>query len=406
MTDRPVPTPDDVRAIVALDGDPILRNLRITQGYWDLSQGLHARIAGPDMSWTTLGAWASKTAGQFIRSDEVPKAFKVLLDAHGPLAHVEEKLGLTNVVALVAGIVGDVSTNIMVGNRVVFEEIAGCCASFMQDLAGDNEPSQAKLDAFLAAYEDGDPEPDEATWDNGVLIPQQRGGQGMLKDMCRSLYAAMFEPDRKKRAELMLLANGYGGLHEQTRLQTYIAGSLNAPVEDLLMGKVHEQLDHEATRTLANTLLRPVAKMLEEAWHDFATLTMMELTLPDGVLHLGRPIPPDPDGPLVPPDLETIENEALRAVLKKYDALEIEVDESFVHKLEDRFASLIGLGHRPSDYQAIAVGATDWVEFDQRMRYILTLFRMRAQDPHLFEPTFTDEQLVAIDAGRVPPGPL
>jgi len=406
MAARTVPTPEDVRAIVALDDDPTLRNLRITQGYHDLSEGMRARTGGRDISWTTLGTWASKTAGKFIRSEEVPAAFRALLSAAGPLAEVEEKLGVCGLVGLAGDIVSDVSTYIMVGNRVVFAELGGCFADVLQTLGDDEAFDQARLDGLLERYAKGDPQPDVTRWDGKTLIGEQRGGQSMLRDMATALYRAMHEPDPKTRAELLLLANAYGGIHEQTRLQTYIAGSLNAPFEEVLIGHVHDQLDDGAKRSLATTLIRPIANLLEKAWNDFATLTMMELYLPDGTIHLSRPLPPDPGGPLVPKDLEEIVDPTLRTVLSRYEALDLDIEERFIDRLEDRFAALIGLGHRPSHAQAVAVGAVDWVSLPQRMRYILTLFRMRAQDRHLIAQPFTDAQRVKMDEGVVPEGPL
>lgn len=406
MVDSSVPTPEDVASIVALDSDPALRNLRITQGYHDLSEGMRARTGGVDMNWTTLGTWASKTAGRFIRNEEVPAAFRKLLHQHGLLGEITKRLGLSGLVGLVGGIIDDVSTNIMVGNRVVFEELAGCFAAFLAERSGDTERDDAALERFLERYSDGDPLPDQARWVDGVLVAEQQGGQAMLKDMCRALYAAIFESDPNTRAELLLLANGYGGLHEQTRLQTYIAGSLNAPVEDLLMRHAHEQLDSDTAKTLAEKLLRPLVKKIEEAWHDFATLAMMELYLPDGTLHLSRPIPIGGDAPPVPAALETIENEALRRVLDQYDALDLVIDKPLLERIEDRFRALFDLGYDKSERQDIEVGALDWVELDQRMHYILVLFRARAQDQRLFAQPFTAEQRDIIVAGRVPDGPL
>ncbi|MCH9681856.1 MAG: hypothetical protein K0V04_10515, partial [Deltaproteobacteria bacterium] len=145
---------------------------------------------------------------------------------------------------------------------------------------------------------------------------------------------------------------------------------------------------------------------IEEAWHDFATLAMMELYLPDGTLHLSRPIPIGGDAPPVPAALETIENEALRRVLDQYDALDLVIDKPLLERIEDRFRALFDLGYDKSERQDIEVGALDWVELDQRMHYILVLFRARAQDQRLFAQPFTAEQRDIIVAGRVPDGPL
>jgi hypothetical protein len=64
--------------------------------------------------------------------------------------------------------------------------------------------------------------------------PSDAGGQDTLRQAIGHYYDAMFQPDPKRRAEVMLLANFKVGLHEQIRLQPHIAGAMNAPVtEDL-----------------------------------------------------------------------------------------------------------------------------------------------------------------------------
>ena len=58
--------------IVALDSQPVLRNLLITQGYHELSEGF-ARMLGPEnVTWFTFASWSSKVVGQFIQNDELP----------------------------------------------------------------------------------------------------------------------------------------------------------------------------------------------------------------------------------------------------------------------------------------------------------------------------------------------
>lgn len=53
-----------------------------------------------------------------------------------------------------------------------------------------------------------------------------------LRRAFRRYYAALFEPDAKLRAELLLLGNIEVGYHEQTRLQPEIVAALDAAVID------------------------------------------------------------------------------------------------------------------------------------------------------------------------------
>jgi hypothetical protein len=424
----PIISPDDVRRVVALDDHSVLRNLLITQGYHDLSKAIAARTGGADMNWCTLGSWASKTAGAFIRGDEVPAVFRRWLDGPGPHremiddAHRELQLGgdaatvvLVDIVRdIIRDIVHDCSTYIATGNRVVYAEFAQCYADFHDGLGGDRSPDPDKLAAFQLRYRDGDPEPDAVERrPDRTLVSQQRGGQARLREMVGCLYRAMFEADPKRRAEEILLANALGGLHEQTRLQTYIVGGLDAPIIDTLVAWGHRHVDRDIASGVErgelpcaiNAMIPRLGHLIERAWQVFSTDLLMTLTLPDGVLHLGRPLPQDPGGPLFPPALQTIDDPALAAVLDRYGALDVQAEHSAFDWLRDQIRALLGLPRERHDELA-DVGAVDWASFDQRMRFILTLFRMRQQDPHLFQQPFTDPMRAAMFEGRVPPGPL
>jgi hypothetical protein len=54
----------------------------------------------------------------------------------------------------------------------------------------------------------------------------------------------------------------------------------------------------------------------------------------------------------------------------------------------------------------IQCGARDWTNLQQRMHYILHLFRAFAVEPSLFEHPFSDEQVARFRAGIVPEGNL
>ena len=71
--------------IIGLDDDPVRRNLLITQCYHDLSTQLARVLGGGNANWCTFATWASRTAGGFIREDEIPAAFRLLLGRFTPL---------------------------------------------------------------------------------------------------------------------------------------------------------------------------------------------------------------------------------------------------------------------------------------------------------------------------------
>ncbi len=69
-----VPKVDDVDRIADLN-DPIVRNLQITQCYYEISQAV-ARFAGTSANWCTFATWASKQAGQTIRAEDLVRALE------------------------------------------------------------------------------------------------------------------------------------------------------------------------------------------------------------------------------------------------------------------------------------------------------------------------------------------
>ncbi len=62
-----VPASAEVDRIATL-GDPVLRNLQITQCYHELASAL-AKRTGPYANWCTFATWASRQAGQTIRKE-------------------------------------------------------------------------------------------------------------------------------------------------------------------------------------------------------------------------------------------------------------------------------------------------------------------------------------------------
>lgn len=398
------PSAADVREIANTEGDRILRNLRITQSYHDLSAAMTSLLGPRNGTWSMFGTWASKTAGSFIRGDEMPASVRRAVTSSpsvqergGVLSHALEEVGHTAMTPLEAAeqLAGrlsvDVSLYIMQGNKVVFEEMGGAYARFLEVVGPDfDEESLARL---LAEFEPGDVRPDAVTidWSTRTITTERRGGQSLLREMLQQYALAMREPNAARRAQLVLYANALGGIHEQTRLQAYIEKSLDVPIDDLFREALHHSVSEReadpgwrhAAHVTIDRLVHPVADAVKRAWESSATAVLMSMQLPDGTLHLGRDVPAPPGASLFPPALATIDLPALEQVLLQYRAL-------------GRSEGAVAPGSR----------AIDWVSLSERMRYILELFRSRQQDPALLTPPFTNAQRSAIADGVVPQGKL
>jgi hypothetical protein len=376
---------DQVSRIVGLEREPILRNLLITQCYHDLSSELSRVLGANNANWCTFATWASKTAGRFIRNDEVPVLFRRLLEDSNKFRnsnqrlnrglfslHPETTLGELDLIGLADRIVDDVSGQITAGNLKVFSELAPVFAHFIRLFDG-GKLDEHGAQALLASLRVG---------------PSSRGGQSMLREAMEAFVEAARTNDPMMKAQWMLLANAQTGLHEQIRLQPYIAGSLNAPIEETL-GKIWDKhgappekpslLDR--VHALWDRLGAALVHDAEKLWGDFSAEELMTLAVPGQVLRLGRALPPTSSGrPLYPSALSQIHNEEAYDLLEQYSALD---------------------PHAQGE-----VGADDWSALAQRMRYILALFRSRQQEGSMLSQPFSNVQIDAIWAGKVPDGPL
>jgi hypothetical protein len=376
---------DQANRIVALDSQPVLRNLLITQCYHDLSSEIARVLGAGNANWCTYATWASKTAGRFIRNDEVPALFRKLLeDSHGFRKgtqrvsrglfnfHPETSFADIDLFDVAEETVGEVSGQITAGNLKVFSELAPVFARFVHLFDGgslDKTAAQRLLDSLKVG-------------------PSSRDGQSLLKEALEHLLAAAQESDPVAKAQHMLVANAQTGLHEQIRLQPYIAGSLNAPIENTLERIWHERSAKKADESLLgrihalwDRLGTTVVHDAKSIWNLFSAEELMTLTVPGQVLRLGDALPPAAPGrPLYPEPLVNLSNYDAIELLEQYDALDTE-----------------GEGY---------VGASDWTLLTQRMRYIIALFRSRQQESSIQQQPFSPTQLELLWADKVPPAPL
>jgi hypothetical protein len=386
-----IPTPAEVDEI-ARRQEPISRNLQITQCYHELSAVLAARTAG-SANWCTFATWASKQAGQTIRQEDLRRAVEgALHDLPGITQAMERLLTLARQLGakpqkedlrqLVWELLNPMaaieraSKAVARGNQKVFEEIGREFADFFANCGADQSFREEAIEVCGTTLRPGDP-------------PE---GQGYLQKAFRRYYQAMFEPETKKRAELLLGANIEIGFHEQTRLQPEIVASLDAAILDpeefvrrlvevvipgggwLALGRVF------FLRLLGRlTPLREAAAELVAAirgqLHVILTEYMMSLALPHGVtLRLGRDLQKD-----YPSSLRELQNPEVRALVEKLD---------------------------PTPDSTQATGALDWADLPERLHFIIDFFRSYQEAAELLEPPFSATQVIALKAGQIPEGEL
>lgn len=380
------PTPEDVQRISEL-ADPVIRNLQITQCYFELSRAMAHLLPGC-CNWCTMATWASRQAGYSIRKQDLQRAFNRLLresrDAEQAMVELagearmiqgEGPESLTGAISALwealspQGAFVRTSRAVAHGNLKVFAEIGKEFARFLA-LYRQKQPDSQAVKAFITNLQAGEP-------------PE---GQDYLRQAFTHYQQAMLADDEKTRAEWMFLANLEIGYHEQIRLQPEIVEAMNAPVYDpaALRHRLVQELfpgpDSWARFALARVMGRAqrlldardqLAEITQHLGREVITRFMMTLELPQGrTILLGRDI-----GGWFPPHLIHLNNPALIAILQRVD--------------------------RTPDTLA-ATGAKDWSYFPDRMHFIADLFRRYQEEPSIFDQPFSDVETAAIKRGHRP----
>lgn len=395
-----------VAAIVAID-DPVVRNLWITQAYSDFSRRLldvvhrpstpgAAPVTTTNLTWCGFAVWASATAGRTIREEDLSDVVAEILERgdhghHHAVAEINLDLaalrpppadssgisvqqfaglppvGTTTLAAALQNPLTVASRHVANGNRVVFAELAPLFVAFLEQFEHSPAVDAAQLGAALEAA-------------NGAPLPDDlRAAFGWYAHAAGSSAA-------DERAGAVLAGNVLAVAHEQRRLQDDIAAAMDAglvladEIVDTLLR--HLRLGHLVDR--AHRIRHALDALVQSLWQTTITRMLMTLRVPGAELRLAEPLPPLADGALFPHDLLVLTgppgvDPGVAAVLAAWDRTG-------------------GTGHHD--------GAADWAELDQRMNYIVNLFRSRQQRVELDTAPFTAEQLATMRQGTVPGPPL
>jgi hypothetical protein len=383
------PTVEDVTRIAGIS-DPVIRNLNITQGYYELSRAM-SRFTNENPNWCTFAVWASKQAGQTIRKEDLSRTFQNVfhnspeitfaLNSFAQFSEVIEKM--PEIKAIDEFFLKIINPDdpiehsakaVAEGNKIVFSEIGGEFARFLSIFKDENDFTEENISQFCAAFKPGDPP----------------GGQQMLKDAFNSYYEAWLQNDSKSKMESILYADLLIGYHEQTRLQPQIIDALNAPLIDLedMRSKILSEIIPSfwlgiryQTARLFNRkppLDDAIDKLLELAkqeMREVITEFMMTLYVPDNeILKLGQDLKSG-----FPEELKTIINLKFKELLDKIDPIPNSEKES---------------------------GAEDWGDLKDRIHFIADFFRSYFKHTQLYNSPFTDEQVKVLKEGKKPKGNL
>ncbi|MDX2067570.1 MAG: hypothetical protein SFV55_04040 [Haliscomenobacter sp.] len=370
--------------------EPVLRNLQITQTYSEINLALSQLLGKNNVSWCAYATWASKTAGKFIRLENVDAAIEEFLRGKdwvrelvrvipGAMTWFGWKVKINN--SFLLKILNETAKasakEVAKGNLLVFAELAPLYTQFLQSIASNPDQKESNLKAFL-----------DYLWQN----QSKENAYDKLEKAYTAYQEAIFETDPKAKAELIFYANVLIGYHEQIRLDPAINNSLNAPIEQILkkklLGEMEQLIEASIPRFLFQLLspflksyLGPVVQHMATEWRKISTKMLMRIEVPDGHLDLSEDIPLIAYEPakMFPEELLVIRNPELLKVLEDLDC---------------------------SPDSSAGSAAKDWGNLGERMNFIADFFRSAQQDEHMFWPPFNAEQTALIKQGKVPPGKL
>lgn len=340
---------DEVRAVIA-DSDPVRANLRITLSHDRLSLALRS-VTGVDAgaNFHTWAVWGSRKAGATIRCDDTARVRQ-------GVQRVATMAGLAaSLLALRArGRAGHLGSALLASAclsapAAIFDARLRNTARHV--LAGNCtvlEDIGLPTSRFVALFWHAE-QPDNAQLEQFLATlrpgatPHQ--GQELLRRAFTHYYRARWATTPEEKHQLMLAGNYAAILHEHLRLDPYIDAAI------------------------------PLL------WRRWSTRRLLSYSIGSDALRVGADLAPLPDGPF-PPSLRQITLTELQ---------------TFLH-------GPMGWDRTPESLHGSA--AEDWTELDDRMNYIVDLFRAHHLHDAVFAAPYTPEQIAAIDAGRIPPGPL
>lgn len=339
----------EIRDVIA-DPDPVRANLRITLSHDRLSLALRS-VTGADAgaNFHTWAVWGSRKAGSTIRCDDTARMRRDVQRAAMAAGVAASLLSLR-----ARGKAGHLRSAVLTAACLslplaLFDGRLRATARHV--LTGNctvlediGLPTARFVERFQHATQ-----PDESELQQflSTLRPGAAANQGqeLLRQAFTHYYRARWATTSEEKHQLMLAGNYAAILHEHLRLDPHIDAAI------------------------------PLF------WRRWTTRRLLSYSIGSEALRVGADLSSLPSGPF-PPSLRQITLADLQV---------------FLH-------GPAGWDRTPGSLNGSA--AEDWTEIDDRMNYIVDLFRTHHLHEAVFAAPYTPEQIAAIDRGDLPTGPL
>ncbi|MEW9554255.1 hypothetical protein [Nonomuraea sp. NPDC050783] len=351
-------TADDVLRIAAYkDRSPALEAMVIAYAYHRVAGDLAGQLGHERNNWYCYATWTSKAVGESL--DLTPAS--PFIEDFERRFRVPRRLRRLFRAALLTLLGPSYELGLALANRAIFLETASLAVNLWQDTP----------DGFLKVSPESELTPAPPEFLTSLL---EQADPRYLKDAAQLLLEAREATDPAVRAELMLGANIALSAYEQKRAQKALELVLYRPVRWLT------RVSWRSLRSLVTHRPFPrfrlyaaghddqpwLTRRLEELWAALYTRHLFYVRTPLSDIRVGRPLTP-PDGV----DL---------------DRVWTPIQDERVRKLAEEFIT--------EDREASTAGVANWVSYPDRMRFIVSYFRVYQTVSALYRVPF-DEKIAA-----------
>jgi hypothetical protein len=340
---------ETVAAIAALP-PTLMRNHLVTLTYHQLAAAFRPLLGSGSANWFDFGTWASLSVGSILSGQVLPEPARRLLvgsgDQLGDGHHRVRLLGDLEATA------SDVAVSLAEGNVLVFAEVAPAALAF---LAAHTDTSEADRSAAAAEL------------NRRVAVPPVVLGQRRLSLGFDAFASAIGEPEKSRRAQLVLAGSLQFLAEEQFRLEPFVSQALDAA----LTVAFRRLADRVIMRGLGRIppvawAARQAAAATDHLWDEAMTRYFLVVAWPGERVHLGRDVAALPDRSLIPPALAPPWGSELESVFSEFDRT-----------------------GGTSRHDA----SIDWADFGSRMNWLSWFFLSRSFDDRLLRPPFAPDQV-------------